>query len=79
MEKSKQLEPLSVSIRRYRETAGLSQEQLAEISGFDRTYISMLECGKRNPSLLNLLRISGALKISISTLLEAYNGIKSKK
>lgn len=55
-------------------TLGLSQEKLAERCGFDRTYISMLERGKRNPSFLNLLRLAAGLKTSVSALTEGYNG-----
>lgn len=69
---SKLLIPLSQAIRRRREALGLSQEKLAEVCGFDRTYISMLERGKRNPSFINLLRLSEGLEISICKLLEAY-------
>ncbi|TAL29310.1 MAG: XRE family transcriptional regulator [Alphaproteobacteria bacterium] len=69
---SKLLKPLSQTIRRRRNDLGLSQEDLAEKCGFDRTYISMLERGKRNPSFLNLLRLSEGLEISVSKLLEAY-------
>ncbi len=52
----------------------LSQEELAERCGFDRTYISMLERGKRNPSLLNLLKLARGLETSVSQLTEVYDG-----
>lgn len=56
---------------------GISQEALADRCGFDRTYISMLERGTRNPAFLNLLRVAHGLEISISTLTEVYpNGFK---
>ena len=51
---------------------GLSQEELADKCGFDRTYISMLERGTRNPSFLNLLKLSDGLEISISKLVQVY-------
>ena len=70
----KLLLPLGDAIRKQRELLGLSQEKLAERCGFDRTYISMLERGKRNPSFLNLLRLAEGLNISVSTLTEIYNG-----
>ena len=47
----------------------ISQEKLAEISGLHRTYISSLERGKRNPTLLTLLAISKALDVSLAELL----------
>jgi len=68
------LQPLGKAIRAQREKLGLSQEKLAERCGFDRTYISMLERGKRNPSLLNLLKLAGGLQTSVSKLTEVYNG-----
>lgn len=63
---------LAKAIRDRREELGLSQERLAEECGFDRTYISMLERGTRNPSFLNLLKIADGLKTSVSKLTEAY-------
>ncbi len=70
----KSLIPLGQSIKKQREKLGLSQEKLADRCGFDRTYISMLERGKRNPSLLNLLKLADGLETSVSQLTEVYNG-----
>jgi transcriptional regulator with XRE-family HTH domain len=64
------LDSFGIKLKRKREQFGVSQEQFAEICGFDRTYISMLETGKRNPSLVNLVKISNALRIALSDLLE---------
>jgi len=49
---------------------GLSQEQLAAKSGLDRTYISGVERGARNPSLKSAQRIANALGKSLPVLLE---------
>ncbi|MBS1671340.1 MAG: helix-turn-helix transcriptional regulator [Bacteroidetes bacterium] len=60
-------EPLKIfgdNIRKRREKLGYSQEELANIAGFDRTYISLIERGKRNLSLLNILRFAKALDVS---------------
>jgi transcriptional regulator with XRE-family HTH domain len=65
--------PLAQAIRERRELLGLSQESLAEACGLDRTYISMLERGTRNPSLQNLLKISSGLNTSVSKLTEVYD------
>jgi len=73
------LTPLASQIRIFREKLGLSQEELAEKCGFDRTYISLLERAKRNITFLNLLKLSNGLEINISKLLEVYNAAKSKK
>jgi transcriptional regulator with XRE-family HTH domain len=73
----KSLLPLGKAIRARRESLGLSQEKLAERCGFDRTYISMLERGVRNPSLLNLLKLAKGLETSVSRLTEVYDGSRS--
>lgn len=65
---------LGHSIKNARAKLSLSQEGLADKCGFDRTYISMLERGKRNPSLLNLLKLSRGLGIPVSKLTEIYDG-----
>lgn len=57
-------------IKYFRKLLNISQEKLAHKCDFDRTYISLLERGKRNPSYLNLLRLALGLEISISKLLE---------
>lgn len=50
--------------RRIREKAGLTQEQLAEISGFSQQYVSGLEKGKRNPTIVTLYELAQALRVS---------------
>jgi len=69
--------PLGSAIKAKRENLGLSQEQLAERCGFDRTYISMLERGKRNPSLLNLVKLAKGLQVPVSKLAEVYDGAET--
>lgn len=53
------------SIRRARD---LSQEDLANLSGLDRTYISQCEAGKRNVTLRTLLTLAESLGIEPSEL-----------
>jgi transcriptional regulator with XRE-family HTH domain len=48
----------------------MSQEVFADKTGLDRTYISLLERGKRNPSLLTLLKLAEALDLSTSELVQ---------
>ena len=48
---------------------GLSQEQLGEIAGLDRTYISGVERGVRNPTISSLGRIAAALQCDLSAIL----------
>lgn len=70
---------LSQAIKIQRLKIGLSQEELANRCGFDRTYISMLERGKRNPSFLNVLKLAKGLETSISKLTESYDGLNSDR
>jgi len=51
-------------LKRNRKKAKLSQERLASESGLDRTYISLLERGLRQPSLRTILVVAPVLKIS---------------
>jgi transcriptional regulator with XRE-family HTH domain len=48
----------------------LSQEALAELMGVDRAYVSGLELGRRNPTILTIWHTAMALKIRPSKLLE---------
>jgi transcriptional regulator with XRE-family HTH domain len=63
---------LGKRVRKLRLQAGLSQEKLAELADLDRTYISGIERGVRNVSLLNIVEIARALHVSASELL---NGV----
>jgi len=59
---------LGRNVRRRREKLDFSQELLAEKFDLDQTYISGIECGKRNPGIKNVARIAKALKVSTSEL-----------
>ena len=48
----------------------LSQEELAHLAGFHRTYIGMIERSERNITLSNLKRLADALNIPIKTFFE---------
>ena len=64
---------VGANVRRLRLTADLSQEQLAERMGVDRAYVSGLELGRRNPTIVTLWHISEALSVQPATLLEPQN------
>lgn len=51
------------NVRRARLARGLTQEQLAERSGFSQQYISELEHGKRNPTIVSIYEIAQALNV----------------
>lgn len=52
-----------IILKELRTNVGLSQEKLAFACGLDRTFISMLERGKRQPSLTSILILAKALSI----------------
>jgi transcriptional regulator with XRE-family HTH domain len=58
-----------VELREARTSLGLSQEQLAQKADLDRTYVSGIERGERNPSLTNLLRLADALDTTLAALM----------
>ncbi|MBT4731693.1 helix-turn-helix transcriptional regulator [Candidatus Woesearchaeota archaeon] len=55
-------------IKILRKNAGISQEKLAELAGIDRTYISSIEKGERNVSIVTIEKLSAALKVTIKDL-----------
>jgi transcriptional regulator with XRE-family HTH domain len=52
------------NVKRVRQEKGLTQEQLAELSGFSQQYISGLEQGRRNPTIVSLYELATALRVS---------------
>ena len=57
-------------LRELREDKKLSQEKLAEFCDLDRTYISLLERGLRQPTLTTIFSLSKALDIQPSKMVE---------
>jgi transcriptional regulator with XRE-family HTH domain len=62
-------EAVGQAIRRVRRQRHWSQEQLAGASGLHRTYISIVERGQRNASLVSLVSIADALEVKLSRLI----------
>ena len=58
------------NVRKMRGASGLTQERLAEKADLDPTYISGIERGVRNPSLLIISRLARALRIPVAKLCE---------
>lgn len=56
------------AVKARREQLDLTQEALAEKSYIHRTYLSDIERGTRNPSLINIERLAAALNISLPEL-----------
>jgi len=64
------LNQLAKKIKKRRNELNISQEKLAEKCDFDRTYISLLERAKRNPSYLSLLKLCVGLELELIELLK---------
>ena len=58
------------ALRTLRRSRNLSQEELGQVTGLDRTYISGLERGKRNPTLKVIAHIAACLGTTASALLD---------
>ncbi len=57
------------NVRRVRTRKGLTQEQFSEKSGFSQQYISDLERGRRNPTVVTLFELAQALEVTPVELL----------
>lgn len=57
-------------LRELREKNNISQEKLAEYCDLDRTYISLLERGLRQPTITTIFKLAKALNLSPSALIE---------
>ena len=59
-----ELKKLGDKLRLFRLNKNISQEKLAEITNLDRTYITSLERGKRNPSIIILKKLAECLDVN---------------
>lgn len=57
-------------VKELRNKLEVSQEELADLAGLDRTYITSVESGRRNISIVNIEKLANALKV---TLKEFFN------
>jgi transcriptional regulator with XRE-family HTH domain len=62
------------SVAKHRRAKGFSQEALAEKADLDRTYLSDIERGVRNPGIKNVILIAKALGITPSDLMKGIGG-----
>jgi transcriptional regulator with XRE-family HTH domain len=60
---------LGRAVKEFRSVRGVSQEDLAHLSGMHRTYLGGIERGERNVSYANLKRLAQALEVPASELL----------
>ena len=66
------------NVRRIRSKRGLTQEQFAEQSGFSQQYISGLERGMRNPTVVTVFELAQALGVSHLELLKVERRTRQK-
>ena len=66
---AKELVALGRVIRELRLEFDYSQEAFADAVGIDRSYVGGIERGEHNLALMNLLKISKTLNLSVSQLL----------
>ena len=64
------------NVRKARLKRGLTQERFAEKSGFSQQYLSSLENGRRNPSIVTIYELATALGVSHLDLLRPIKGRK---
>jgi transcriptional regulator with XRE-family HTH domain len=69
MKEEQTLKLFGLRVKKIRQNLKLSQEDLAAIADLDRTYISGIERGKRNISLINIVKLSSSLNITPSELM----------
>lgn len=53
-------------VKELRNKLGVSQEELADMAELDRTYITSIERGKRNISIVNIEKLATALRVTLS-------------
>ena len=66
--RDKTLTTFGRNVARIRDSRGFSQDKLAEKADLDRTYISGIERGVRNPGIKTVIRIARALNVSVGDL-----------
>ena len=57
------------NVRKYRLAKGLTQEEMSALSGFGQNYLSDLERGRRNPTVVTLWELSQALGVTPADLI----------
>jgi transcriptional regulator with XRE-family HTH domain len=78
MNDTKIIVTVAENVRRARTLAGLSQEELAVEAEVDRTYVSQVERGKRNITIVVLARLAGAMHTTAAALVSAQGTEKRR-
>ena len=61
------------NVARLRTEAGLFQDKLSELADLDRTYLSGIERGVRNPGIRAVVKIARALRVTVDQLCKGVN------
>lgn len=61
---------VGLNVKRVRQEKGMTQERLAELSGFSQQYISGLEQGRRNPTIVTIYELATVLGVNHIELLQ---------
>nr|WP_238824180.1 helix-turn-helix transcriptional regulator [Corynebacterium sp. L2-79-05] len=72
------LQEIGDRLRAARKETNLSQEALAHLSGLHRTYVSSIERGERNLSILNLLTLATVLDIDASVFVSSLKRVPNE-
>lgn len=70
MDESELSKSLGTRIRKLREERNISQQDLAASCNFEKSNMARIESGRTNPTFLTLYKISAALKVSLSLLVD---------
>ena len=70
---------VGLNLKKLREEQGFSQESFADHCGLHRTYISGIERGVRNPTVVILDRIARALKVPAGHLLDEGKAVSKSR
>lgn len=72
---------LGPAVRQHRELLRLTQEELAYRAGLDRTYVSGIERGKRNPTVKILQQVAEGLGVDLDVIFSTARaiGVKSQE
>lgn len=68
MDEQKILKNFGINFKHYRNKAKLSQDDVVELTGFSKPYISNVECAKHNLSLVNAIKFASVVNKTIEEL-----------
>lgn len=70
MDEQKILENFGINFKHYRNKAKMSQDDIAELTGFSKSYISNVESAKHNISLVNALKFAKTINKTIEEMIK---------